>query len=318
MDDQYTDKSGKTLVKIASRMKDQGLAKLALDTLFGMEREHKKTAGFPDATAKDTFLSRIYFEGQREKIAADEASKIENRLAVKEALYNLPGKVVFKKEAAKPEPETAELLPTVKIASKEELIKAGCDFSRDFEKLSARDRKTFSRNFVKLARALSCEIPDEVKLYANIDTRVNENLADNILLRKVAMERKTNDACGYDMLYENIRGMDAAKFKKRDLAKLASALEMADAVNGIRETRNGKTIPDAWHSVYMVKKAEAEKTPDAEVENMTKADIISRFGSGILEEIEDGNGDIDRARLKEIMKEFGKTESMDATETANG
>lgn len=320
LDDQYTDKSGATLVKIASRMKDKGLAKLALDTLFKMERSGGNHDLFPSDTPKDAFLSRVYFEGQREKIASEKASEIDNRLSIREELYNLPGKVVFRKEAAPSEPETAELLPNVKIASKEELIKAGSDFSAQFEKLSAKDRKTFANNFVKIANALSCEIPDEVCLYTNMDTAINPDLVENVHLRKIAMERRQNNAAGYDVLYESLRNSDINTFSNADLQKLASAIELADEANNLRETGHGRTIPDAWHSVFIVKKAEASKQSEAEVENMTKADIISRFGSGILEEIEDANGDIDRTRLSEIIKEFGGIDSKTtpSEEDANG
>ena len=45
--DQYTDRSGAMLVKIASRMADRGLAAMALDTLFKMDRPLRKQASFP-------------------------------------------------------------------------------------------------------------------------------------------------------------------------------------------------------------------------------------------------------------------------------
>ena len=77
--DQRTDRSGAAFVKIAKRLDDQDLAEAAMNTLFSMERPEPldKTASFPTDTPEDTILSRIYFEGQREKIAADLAGKLE-------------------------------------------------------------------------------------------------------------------------------------------------------------------------------------------------------------------------------------------------
>lgn len=309
--DQYSDKSGTELVKIASRLKDKKLAKLALDTLFNMERPYREDASFPSTTPKDAFLSRIYFEGQREKIASEQADDIEKRLGVDEALHNLSHHVAFKPQIKKTASNTSiALLPLCKIASKSELFQAGEDFCRDFEKLSSKDRRVFSRNFVKTAAAFGMDIPDDVKLYACVDVEGRSDIMDNILLRKVAMEGRGVENSGFAQLYEALKEVDVPGLGIADLYKLAQALDDADEFYEIRETLRGRTIPDAWHSVFQVKEAEQE-APKVDVGSMTKAEIISRYGEGALEEVEDNEGEIDKEKLKALISAFGEGQSKD-------
>lgn len=321
--DQYSDKSGKELVKIASRLKDEKLAKLAIDTLFSMERPYREDASFPSSTPKDTFLSRIYFEGQREKIASEQASAIEKRLGVDEELHNLSHRIAFKPQIEKVAASAViALLPLCKIASKSELFQAGEDFCRDFEKLSSKDRRVFSRNFVKTAKAFGADIPNDVRIYACEGVEGRADIMDNILLRKVAMEGRGVANSGFEKLYENLKDMNVQELGNADLYKLAQAIDEADEFYEIRENLRGQTIPDAWHSVFQVKQAEQE-SPRADIDGMSKAEIISRFGEGALEEVEDGEGEIDREKLKKLIMAFGtgndsKDSGSDATtENAN-
>lgn len=303
--DQYTDKSGAILIKIAGRLQDRKLAKLAIDILLGMERTSAHEAVFPSATARDTFLSRIYFEGQRDKIEKTAAENIEKRLDVAEALHSVPNRVNFRKAAAETGPKaTIALLPMCKIASKEELVQAGNDFCRDFEKLSSADRRIFARNFVKTAKVTHVGIPDTIKLYACENVEARKDLADQVLLRKTAMEGSCGSDCGFGALYENLRQIDPASLKITELYKIARLLDSADNFYGIREKGPGRTIPDAWHSVFQIKQAEIA-TPAVSVESMTKAEIISRFGEGVLEEVENGEGEIDRAKLRNLLQMVG-------------
>lgn len=303
--DQYSDKSGKELVKIASQLKDEKLAKLAIDTLFSMERPYQEDASFPSATPKDAFLSRIYFEGQREKIASERAEEIDKRLCIDEELHSLPNHVAFKPKLEKTAcGVSVPLLPLCKIASKSELFQAGEDFSRDFEKLSSKDRKVFSRNFVKIATAWNMNIPDDVRIYACEGVEGRTDILDNILLRKVAMEGRGLTNSGFDQLYDNLHKIDISELTNSQLYKLAQTLDEADEYYEIRETLRGRTIPDAWHSVFQVKQAE-QAAPRVDVDSMSKAEIVSRYGEGALEEVEDGEGEIDREKLRNLIIAFG-------------
>ena len=302
--DQYTDRSGAVMVKIASRMADTSLAELALNTLFSMkDRPLHKEASFSTGSATDTFLSRVYFEGQREKLAAEEAKAIDDRLQLYESLYALNTKVAFKKPLQKTASAAPiELLPMCKIASEGELFQAGNDFSREYSQLSTQDRQIFAKNFIKAASELGVkEIPDAVRIYAEDGVEARPDMAEYVLLRKVAMERlgREND---YEALYATLKD-EASK----DLHKLAAKLDAIDEACGLRDTRSGATLPDAWHSVFRVKTAEITDAMSDAV-SMDKADIVARYGSGILEEVEkDEDGSIDRDKLARIVAMLGKT-----------
>jgi len=308
--DQTTDRSGAVLVKIASRMANPKLAEMALNALFRMDRELSKTASsdskatFPVDNTRNVFLSRIYFEGQREKLAADKAAEIDAKLATYEALYGIHNKVAFKEPGVeKTASKEIELLPLCKIASSEELIQSGNDFSSQFDRLAQEDRRVFARNFVKAASELGVsDIPDEVRIYAGEGVEGRPDLMENILFRKIAMERQGKSAGGYDVLYFNLLKLDTGKMPNEDLRKIAEALETADDMYGMSEGRHGKSIPDAWHSVFQVKKAEEDDSvakPD--LTSMSKAEIIGKYGEGILEEVEKDNGDIDYEKLKQVL-----------------
>lgn len=314
IEDQYTDRSGAVLVKIASRMADKKLASLAIDTLYNMERPLQKEATFKTSTAKDTLLSRIYFEGQREKIATDQAEAIAKNLDLYETLHGLEHvKVAFLKQPqgqvkVAAEANAIELLPDCKIASEEELIQAGKDFSREHGELSMPDRRAFAENFFKVASLMDVEIPDSVKLYAEKFVEGRPDIAESVLLRKVAMERQGRGTGGYDVLYENLRQMDTQKLPVEDLHKIAMALDQADTKYNLYENKFSATIPDAWHTVFQVKMAE-EHDRKADAAGMNRADIIGQFGEGVLEDVEDEDGNIDRDRLAEIIAAFKKTKS---------
>lgn len=265
-----------------------------------MDRPLAKEASFPSESPKDVSLSRLYFEGQREKIASAEASEIDRRLGIAEELHSIPNRAIFKSRVEKIAASCSiELLPLCKIASKSELFQAGEDFGRDFEKLASKDRRIFARNFVKTAQALGAEIPETVRLYACLGVEANPDILDNILLRKVAME-----GAGYAELYFGLRKLDLSGLKTPDLYKLAQSLDDTDNSCGLRETPRGKTIPDAWHSIFQVKKAE-EAANKIDAAGMSKAEIVSRYGEGALEEVEDGEGEIDRKKLEALIAAFG-------------
>nr|DAR55086.1 MAG TPA: hypothetical protein [Caudoviricetes sp.] len=332
--DQRTDRSGAVLVKIAKRMDDQELAEAAMNTFFSMEKKERcKTASFPTETPEDTILSRIYFEGQREKFAADEAAELDNKLKTFEILHgisvNVSMRPLEKKAAA--EPAVYELLPNCKVACENELVQAGKDFSAGYRQLSGKDRELFAKNFLKAASEMGmcAEIPDEIKLYSGVHVMPREDMAEQIQLRKVAMERMGEDATGYEVLATQLRSCDVTTFSKDDLLKLAEAISFADEACGLEKSRSGRTIPDAWHSVLRLKTAEeleketkladdAGRNARDVAQAMSKSEIIGRFGPGALEEVEDDAGKIDTERLAGLIELFGGARQTEAEETSGG
>lgn len=308
--DHLSDRSGAVLVKIAARLEDRDLAKKALDTLFSMERKTASQTSFPVESPDDVFLSRIYFEGQREKIAADQAAAIEERLDIYETLHGVNTVVSF----TTPElPKTAqaeyELLPLCKIASSAELIQSGNDFFQDFLQLPVKDRITFAENFRKAAAELSVDVPEVVDLFTPDRVEVRPDLSEQVLLRKVAMDRAGEYENGYAVLYDSLREFNAKEASTEELCKLAEALEYADKAYALHSRKSGKSIPDAWHSVFQVKHAEDSKEEDS-VKDVTqdKASLVSRYGMGILEEVEDDDGNIDKERVKDVLSRLGLSE----------
>lgn len=330
--DQRTDRSGAVLIKIAKRMTDQDLAESAMNLLFSMDREISlhKTASFPTDTPEDTLLSRIYFEGQREKFAADKAAEIDSRLRTFEILHGVHVDASMRPLEKKASGESVcfELLPQCKIACVNDLVQAGRDFSSGYRGLTGLERVTFAENFVKAADALGADVPEEIKLYAGVHVAPREDMAEQILLRKVAMDRMGEDSSGYAVLAVQLRQCDVNSFSREDLMKLASAVSFADDASDLECGKLGKTIPDAWHSVLRVKTAEelrteakcaADKARTAEetASAMDKADIIGRFGPGVLDEVEDADGKIDTARLAALIELFGG-DKQDETEPERG
>lgn len=327
--DQRTDRSGAAFVKIAKRLDDQDLAEAAMNTLFSMERPEPldKTASFPTDTPEDTILSRIYFEGQREKIAADLAGRIDERLRTFEILHGVSVNAAMRpleKKAAVP--VIHELLPQCKVACESELVQAGKDFSTGYRQLSGRDRVAFAQNFLKVASEMGADVPDEVRLYTGVHVVPREDMAEQILLRKVAMDRMGEDSSGYAVLASELRSCDVTAFSRDDLMKLAGAVCLADEACGLERGRFSRSIPDAWHSVMRLKTAgelasEAKMAADdgrkaGDVARaMDKSDIIGRFGPGALEEVEDGDGRIDTERLAELLELFGGARPTETEET---
>lgn len=301
--DHLCDRSGAELVKIASRITDEALARNAIDTVFSMHREFTDKATFPTKTAEDTLLSRIYFEGQREKFAADQAADLDKRLSVYEALHGLDGNISFRQEKqAASSRQEFELLLSCKIASADELVQAGKDFSEQFMGLAIDDRKAFCGNFTKAAEELGVEVPDAIKLFSDSAVEVRPNLPELVLHRKVAMERAGIYDSGYAGLYDGLRSLDLASLKLDELHKIAQTLEFADDAYELHRRKSGRNIPTAWESVLRIKAAEEAPGGATSEQRTDKASLISRYGVGILEEVEDENGNIDEALLKDLMQ----------------
>ena len=105
-----------------------------------------------------------------------------------------------------------ELLPQCKVACESELVQAGKDFSSGYRQLSGRDRVAFAQNFLKVASEMGADIPDEVRLYTGVHVVPREDMAEQILLRKVAMDRMGEDSSGYAVLASELHSCDMTAF----------------------------------------------------------------------------------------------------------
>ena len=295
MEDQYTDRSGAFLTKIASCLTSPELAELALDTHKKLHRDGQtKIASFKTDSIQDVFLSRIYFEAQKNEMPLEKAAEIDDRLTLFETLYEFPNAVSFKKMEKVAQLPEYELLPMCKIATFDELIQSGEDFSKDYKNLATDDRVTFAQNFAKIAFEVGVGLPEDVCIYTGINVEKNPELEDYVFLRKVAMERQ--GASGE--AFECFDGFDFNKASNAELYKLAQVLDVIDNAYDLVDK-----LPDGWHSVFQVKQATLDVD---EKKNLTKAEVISRYGTGILEEVENPDGSLDQKRLHDIIKGIGE------------
>lgn len=107
------------------------------------------------------------------------------------------------------------------------------------------------------------------------------------------MERGGHLGRGYSVLCETLSTTDHSI---PELAKLASYIDAMDEQFGVTKRY---TLPDGLHTVFRVKTA--EENTEHDVSSLSKSDIVARYGEGILEEVEDDDGNIDKERLKEIV-----------------
>ena len=304
--DQYTDRSGSTLVKIASKLANEDDARTVVGLLFGMEDRLSKTAGrasFSCDTIEDTILSRVYFEGQKHLMKEAEAQAIDNRLAVREALYGI-GIPEFAPEPVIEKRASVELLPGVAVSSMEELEKLGEDFDQNYRQLDYQDRVRFAQAYVKLAE----ELPEAVCLYSGTCIELRPDVAEQLHLRKVACDMAGKDGSAYMKLAEVLKGWGDQPVTEEDLTKLAETVFILDEQTGLSGVSYDKRLPDAWHAMLKTANENESSLSDEPTPIMDRSDIISRFGEAALDEVENPDGSINQERLKQIMQLFGEDE----------
>lgn len=304
IEDQYTDRSGSVLVKIASKLENLDDAKSVVDMLYGMEGRLDKLASkasFNCDTLEDTVLSRVYFEGQKHLMKEAEAKAIDDRIAVREALYGIQAPA-FAPEAPVEKKASVELLPGVSVSTPEELEKIGADFEANYRQLSYDDRKSFANAFAKVAT----NIPASVKLYACQDVCLRPDAAEQLHFRKVACDHAGKDGSAYMKLAELLADYDSASATKEELAKLAETVHTLDKQFGLDGVAYDKRLPDAWHAMLKVAANNDSSLSADPKPPLDRSDIIARYGEAALDEVENPDGTINQARLKEIMSLFGE------------
>lgn len=307
--DQNTDRSGAALVKIACRLNDQEVAEAALGTLFSMDREFSKTAEFPVDSPENVFLSRIYLEGQKDIIPQEKYAELDNRIGIYEALYGLDYDTSFAEMEKVADEERFDLLPGISVGSAEEVVQYGNDFSNNYNNLSYSDRLDFSENFCKVAELVDADIPEDVAIYAGYDIDIRPDVAEQMHFRKLACERAGKDGSLYEQLGSMLEGLDRGSASPEEMYKLACLVHAEDARNGFTDVSYDKRLPDAWHAV-LCKHAEedgsgSEESNDKPKDEMTKSDIVARFGDQALDEVENPDGTVNQKRLHQIMMLFG-------------
>lgn len=292
--DQYTDRSGSVLVKIASTIVGDKVQRQAVEVLYNMpDRLTKKAsrAYFNTDTPEDTFLSRIYFEGQKHLMKTADAQAIDASITKAEALHSVP-RTLFKRASKKQEAE-----PAVPMA------KAAEAFSEQYQKLNFADRKKYAINFAK--HASMDDMNEDLCLYASVDTELRPDAKEQLSYRKAACLRSGQDGSDYEKIAEMLDKVDTATLSDGELAKLADTVHTIDARHGFTDPKYDRIMPDAWHA--MLKKAERTSAnndsglSDKPQTVLTKSDILARYGDQAVDAVENEDGTINADRLKKIL-----------------
>ena len=296
--DQTSDKSGATIVKLASRMEDQDLAKRVLNVFFDPNRDREHEGQMK--TAEDTLLSSVYFEGQKHNLPYAEVERMQTKLAALKTLFEI-------RENFSMRPEKIKKTASEFVESPRQTMKKIAEILVDRHG-NGETYGTCSKAaalYTKLASEVGEDVPDSIKLYSLDGLEKNAHIIDNIRLHKYACLRNGLNHKAYTafMKQANAIGNDDVV----SLRKLALAIDNMDADCNIRNTISGKHVPNGLETVFQVKQAQVKtaEEQDDQTKNMDKAQIVARFGENSLNEIENPDGTINQDRLKAVNRLFG-------------
>lgn len=309
--DQNSDKSRKRLYGLARSLPEKTAA-LVLKTASNHTGGNSNYAWpeaqmFPTSSAEDTLLSRAYFTGQREKIAAETASAIDERLSAAEALYGMDNRFTKRPVVKIAHTKTAELLDgRYYVDGIAALRDAGKEFQEKYARLNMDDRIEFACNFIKTALDWGAEdaIPSMALVYSGFSGTDKDTLCNHLMMRKAACLRSGKDGSAYEMLAEHLKLAELDESTAMEKAALADAIHKLDDANGFTAEKYDRVMPDAYRIVF--NKTAEESKPDEPAEQLPdKADLIGRYGEGVLDIVEDDEGNLIPEAVREVMKVFG-------------
>lgn len=324
--DQRSDPSRRVLVGIVRRLRDPQLARTALDVGMAERENGEKTASnvktafawpeaglFPLDTPGDVLLSRVYFAGQRDKIATEIADAIEERIGAREILVGVAPDAALKGREKNASCPVYELMPGVR-ATAEELEKAGANFEAAHGRMTYEDRLAFAQGF---ARAADTEklagLPGAVLVYAGRGLPADgAKVREHLTLRKAAARRRGRDGEPYARLAEGLRGISLEDAAPGDLRKLAALIRRMDEEQGLAAGKAARRLPDASRLVF-TERTERERGKKDQgtlacphLAELTREDLAARFGEGVLEEATNLDGTLNPRRVADLMELFGK------------
>jgi len=277
---------------------------------------------FPVNTPENTTLSKVYYDAQKGAMPKADVDSIGKTIDTHLALHGVPeGQFTYKEAQAAENKDEKKMknpqymLPKhelCKVASSLDLGPAAKLFEEGLDELQLYDRVEYARNFVKAASELGVRIksPDILKYAGVLDfdavhAQYALELRSGLARRKGKPTEKFNKlACALSEF--------AGTPTREELIKLAEVITELDKESGITEkdyARNRANGIDAPHGVVFSKLANEaseamEGTPDNSfnIENMTKADIVGKYGEDILDAVENADGTIDYEALKEAVR----------------
>lgn len=318
--DQYSDPSLRVLYcamqNIDSAELKTALASIEIDydsttkcaeEQFALSRERL----FPVNTRENVILSKVYFDQQRSQMSEKTAALAESRLDTYLNLHDVPDTLFKYKPLAKAaaDLEPVYLLPKYqlcKVASEADMTEAESLFTREHLNLPLPDRVEFAQTYVKLAKDYGVHrfSPTISKYAALLDTDF-ANTRYLLEARAAAASRSGRSGEGYLKLASALKGEITAS--KEELSNLAGVIHALDEETGLSNSKYDRKIPCAFSSVFN-KEAEVAGIDDEDEEELaalSKAEIIARYGNGIMEEVEDEEGNIDIPRLRDLIVRSG-------------
>lgn len=322
--DQQNDQDFSTFHKILATLKDdvlmEALNDIDLDYTIYPKLPMEQFAlaelrKFPVNSSGDTLLSKLYFEHQRHLLSEAVAEQVGDRLSTYLNLYNLPEEV-FDTEGeedaeVKLAGEPLYLLPEYhlcRIADKGDLVKAARLFEREITKLPIPQRVEFSQNYVKAAsdHGLS-ELPRDIAKYAScLDTDLGTTKY-LLEMRATAVRRMGGDPASYVKLASLLGSIEVAP-EREELSKLAGLIYDLDATHGLDAPAYDRKLPCAYSTVFNKEAEELDKQADDTLRSfadLTKAELVARYGDDLVAEVEDEDGEVDYDHLKDLLQRSG-------------
>lgn len=314
--DQQTDRSQAVLVAAMADLKFSKLAELLTDTApeeYSLTKVASHQFAWPEARmfpvgSQDSVVrSQLYFNHQRAQIPADVVTKIAATLDTYLDLHSVPQSVF---ECKEPEAaivkEGSYLVPSLglcKVASVQDLNNAEALFEREHLNLNLRERVEFAQNFVKQASALGAPLTSGViAKYAGVLDTCMHSVSEMLHVRSGASARAGKDGTQFLKLAESLKAFAGVPVPREELQKLADLIYTMDISVGLDAPKYDRHLPDAFKTVFC-KTATAQdiEAEGPDLQHLDKAKIIARYGEDALEAVEDKDGEIDDAKLKQII-----------------
>lgn len=311
--DHRNDKSQKILYQATDRFSDQDFSS-TVRKMINDVKPHEKTAGeriyadpdasrFPVDSMEDTILSKVYFDYQREKLSEYQDAGISAKLDTYLNLYDIPEQLFtyqVEKVAEAPAIEPCYLLPSMKlckVAASSDLEKAADLFDREHKKLNVSQRVEFAINFIKSAGEYDITTyPNTIAKYAGVLDTDFESLQAMLEYRAAAASLRNLSGDQYIKLAFDLKEVDT-RTTTEDRVKLAETIQKMDEAHGFTEPKYDRKMPCAYSIVF---NKEAMVSSDEHDVPPTKADLVAEYGDGILDAVEDADGNIDMKKLINI------------------
>ena len=275
---------------------------------------------YPINNRGNTILSKVYFESSRDQLPEKIASEIEHRLDTYLELHSIPDDIFtgLRKQAAATDDgfEPFYLLPTrqlCKVASVEAMHAAQEAFEKQVHYFPINDRVEFSQTFVKHSSEMQVPVTSKhINKYAallNSDLSMTKELLE---YRALAAMRTGKSGDSYRKIATELDKIEV-KPDTDELKKLAEVIYGLDQEHGFDVKRYDRFFPCSYSTVFNKEALDegiANGSPKSEEDpidpaSITKADLIARFGEGVLDGVENEDGELDKEAVKDVLKASG-------------